>query len=444
MILSRNYMAKRKRFQFISLQIAFVIFCSSVFSQTLKLPDAINIALKNSLDLEVLKNNVEINNINNNIGMAGGLPLITNTTTFNEQVTNVNQKLISGTTIKRTGATGNNLNSGINASILLYNGSYVTSTKNKLVQLQAQSEQFLNSLIQNVVAAVVTAYYDVVRQQSYMKTIDRSIGASQKKLDIVKAQQNVGMANNADLFQSQLDLNALLQSKLSQQSVIDQSKTQLLLLLSLRPDSIINVIDTIVVDKTVVLGDILAGLEKNADIIAADDQIKINELISKQTAALRYPSLRANTSYSYSRSQISASQILLNQNNGLTGGFTLGIPIYNGSIYKRQQKVAEINTKNAVIQKEILERNYSANAVKTYQAYSSALQQLETQQKNVELAGKLLDLVLLRFQLRQATILEVETAQQTFENAAYTLTNLSFAAKSSEIELKRLINQIKF
>ena len=179
-------------------------------------------------------------------------------------------------------------------------------------------------------------------------------------------------------------------------------------------------------------------------IIAADEQVKINELITKQIAALRYPSLHANTSYSYSRSQISASQILLNQNNGLYGGVSLGIPIYNGSVYRRQQKVADINTKNAVIQKEILERNYSASAVKTYQAYSSSLQQLETQQKNVELAGKLLDLVLLRFQLRQATILEVEQAQQTFENASYTLTNLSFAAKSSEIELKRLINQIKF
>ncbi len=437
-------MIKRKGIKCFLLQITFIVFGISVFAQTLKLPDAISIALKNSLDLDILKNNIAISTINNNIGVAGGLPIITNTTTFNQQVTNVNQKLITGTTIKRTGATGNNLSSGITASILLYNGSYVTTTKNKLEKLQSQSEQYLNSQIQNLVASVITAYYDVVRQQSYMKTIDRSIEASQKKLDIVKAQQDVGMANNADLFQSQLDLNALVQSKLSQQSVIDQSKTELLLLLSLKPDSTINIVDTIEVDKTVVLGDILSGLEKNADIVAADEQIKINALISKQTAALRYPSLRANTSYSYNRSQISASQILLNQNNGLTGGLSLSIPIYNGSIYKRQQRVADINTKNAIIQEDILKRNYTANAVKTYQAYSSSLQQLETQQKNVELAGKLLDLVLLRFQLRQATILEVEQAQQTFENASYSFTNLSFAAKSSEIELKRLVNQIKF
>ena len=99
---------------------------------------------------------------------------------------------------------------------------------------------------------------------------------------------------------------------------------------------------------------------------------------------------------------------------------------------------------DAVLQKDILIRDYTAGAVRTFQSYTSTLQQLETQQKNVELAQKLLDLVLLRFELRQATIVEVRQAQQSFENAAFTMTNLSFASKSSEIELYRLINQIRF
>ncbi|MFI5132972.1 MAG: TolC family protein [Chitinophagales bacterium] len=437
-------MSKRKGIQFFLLLIVFVFFYSAASSQTLSLPDAINIALKNSLDIQVLKNNVEISSINNYIGVAGGLPLVTGTVTDNEQRSDINQKLNTGAEIKRNGASGNTLNTGVNASLLLYNGSRVVTTKKRLEQLQAQSEQYLNSQIQNIAAEVITAYYDVVRQQSYMKTIDRSIDASQKRLDIVKTQQNVGMANNADLFQSQLDLNSLLQSKQSQQSVIDQSKTSLLLLLNMKPDSLVNINDTILVDKTVVLGDILNGLGNNADIVAADEQVKIYELISKETTAQRYPSVRANTAYNYNRSQSSGGQLLLNQSNGLSAGINFSIPIYNGTIYKRQQKVADINIKNAALEKDILLRNYTSDVVKTYEAYSAGLKQSETQQKNVELAQKLLDLVMLRFQLRQATILEVKQAQQSFEEASFTLTNLSFAAKSSEVELKRLANQIKF
>jgi outer membrane protein len=430
-----------KRFFFI----AFLFVSSySAFSQSLGLQDAINIALKNSLDLQLLKNNTEIAKINNNIGVAGGLPVVTGGISDNEQVANVNQKLNTGTVIQRDAATGNNLAANVTAGMLLYNGSRVIATKNRLEQLETQSENYLNAQIQNIMASVMTAYYDVIRQQAYIKTLDQSIDVAQKRLDIVKTQQNVGMANNADLFQSQLDLNALLQSRQSQLLVIDQAKTELLLLLTLKPDSVISISDTIIVDKTITLGDILSQVGKNAEVMAADDQVKINQFIVREVGAQRYPTLRASAAYNFSRNQTAAGNVLLNQSYGPSVGLTLGIPIYNGSIYKRQQRVAEINVKNADLQKDILLRDYTAGAVRTFQSYTSTLQQLETQKKNVELAQKLLELVLLRFQLRQATIVEVRQAQESFENASFTLTNLSFAGKSSEIELYRLINQIKF
>ena len=429
-------------------RILFILFIFSIhlttFCQSLTLQDAINIALKKSLDLQLLKNNVEISRVNNNIGVAGGLPVVTAGASDNEQSTNVNQELNTGAIIKRNGAVGNSLSGNITAGMLLYNGSRVIATKNRLEQLQLQSEQYLNSEVQNTMASVMVSYYDIVRQQALIKTIDKSIDVAQKQLDIVKTQQSVGMANNADLFQSQIDLNALLQQKQAQLLVIDQAKTGLLLLLNLKPDSLINISDTIIVDKTLLIGDILNNLNRNADIIAAENQVKINQLIVKETAALRYPSLRASAGYNYNRSQTTAGNLLLNQSSGPVGGLTLGIPIYNGSIYKRQQKVAEINVQNANLQKDILIRNYTAQAVQTYQAYTSSIQQLDSQKINVELAQKLIDLVLVRFQLHQATIIEVTQAQQSFQNASYTLTNLSFAAKSSEIELKRLINQIPF
>ena len=414
------------------------------FSQALTLQDAINTALKNSLDIQLQKNNVEISTINNYIGVAGGLPVVTANASDNEQVTKVNQKLNNGEVIQRNAAAGNNLSANVTGSILLYNGSRVVAAKNRLEQIQSQSEKFLNAQVQNIMASVMMRYYDIVRQQAYIKTINQSIDVAQKRLDIVKAQQNVGMANNADLFQSQLDLNTLLQTKQSQLLIVEQAKTDLLLLLNVKPDSAIVIQDTIIVDKAIVLGTVLSDLGKNAEIMAADDQVKINEFIVKEVGAQRYPTIRASAGYNFSRNQTSAGNLLLNQSSGPVAGISLGIPIYNGTIFRRQQKVAKINVKNASLQKDILIRAFTAGAVRTYQSYASTLVQLETQQKNVELAQKLLDLVLLRFQLRQATIVEVRQAQESFENASFTLTNLSFAGKSSEIELQRLINQIKF
>ena len=57
------------------------------------------------------------------------------------------------------------------------------------------------------------------------------------------------------------------------------------------------------------------------------------------------------------------------------------------------------------------------------------MQQLDSQKVNVELAQKLIDLSLFRFQYHQATIVELTQAQQSFQQAAYALTNLSLCGK---------------
>jgi len=420
-----------------------LFFTQRLFSQTLTLPEAVSIALKNNLDIEVLKNNVQIADINNHISVAGGLPLVTATINDNESSTNVNQKLNTGVEIKRDGAAANQLNSNVTATMLLYNGYRVKAVKKRLEQVELQSLQFVNAQVQNTIAAVMTKYYDVIRQQAYTRTIDQSIDVAQKRLDIVKAQQSVGMANNADLFQSQIDLNTLYQTKQSQQLIIEQAKTDLLLLMNVRPDTMVTIRDTIIVERGIVLEDIMKNLNRNAELMAAEYQIRIAEQLIKETTALRYPSLRVNTGYNYNRNQQAAGLTLLNQTSGPFIGLSLGIPIYNGGVFKRQEKIASINAKNAALQKSILLRNFNSAAVRTYQAYTMNLQQLDDQKKIVDLAKQLLSLALQRFQLRQATIVEVRQAQESFENAGLTMTNLSFAAKAAEIELLRLINELK-
>jgi outer membrane protein len=430
-----------KKFLLLSMGIFLV---GESFSQKLNLKDALNIALKNSLDIQLSKNIAEIATINNYIGMAGGLPLVNSVVTDNYGINGVNQKLNTGQVIKREGSNANNLSGNLTGSILLYNGRRVAATKHRLEELEKQSKDSLNATIQTILAGVMTAYYDVIRQQGYMKTTDVAIDVAKKRLDIVKTQQTVGLANNADLFQSQVDLNNLIQSQESQLLIVDQSKSELLRQLTLNADSSIIVEDTIIVDNTIRLDDVMSKLPDNPAILYAGDQVRINQLIIREVSAQRYPTIRASAGYIYNGNNASAGQLLLNQSYGPFVGLSLNIPIYNGSIYKRQQKAAEINTRNATIQKDFLMRDYKAAIVKTFQAYTVTLQQLETQQKNYELAHQLLNLVLLRFQYHQATIIDVTQAQQSFVTAGNLLVNYSFVAKSAEIELRRVANQLNF
>jgi outer membrane protein len=417
------------------------------FSQEkiLTLSEAINAALKNSYDIQLVKNNLEASTINNSYGVAGGLPVVNGTITDNEQLTSIKQEYSDATrNTSRSNVGANNLAVGVTGSILIFNGYRVIATKKRLEELVLQNQEYIKAQIQNTIAGVMTKYYDIVRQQSLLKTILLSIDVAKKRLDILNIRQEVGLANNADTYQAQLDLTALTQTLKGQELVIAQAKTDLLNLSFMNPDSKIAVSDTIIVDRSVNIDSIRNNLTKNPLLVAADRQVRINELIEKETAALRYPSLRGTTGYNFTSSKSAAGFTLLNQSYGPFIGLSLAVPIYNGGIFKKQQQVASIATKNAVLQRETVALTNETGMVRTFQSYTNTLAQLETEQKNYDLSIKLLDLVLQKFQLGNATIVDVKIAQQTFEDEGYRLVNLNYSAKIAEIELKRLASKLIF
>lgn len=426
--------------------VAFILIATASAAQpNLTLTDAINLALKNNYDIQIAKSNADINTINNDYGVAGGLPSVTGTASDQESVVNINQKINSSSginEISRNGASSNALNANVSGSILLYNGLHVVATKKRLEKLEKQSQQQLTAQIQTTIASVSVKYFDVVRQTSYLKALQFSINLSKKQLELVQVKQSVGMANNADLFQSQIDLNARLQDYKAQELIASQAKSDLLTLLSANPDSSVTINDSIWVEKSLKLDEVLNAINTNSYLMAADEQIKINELIEKETAALRYPSLRFNTGINFGRTESAAGQTLLNQSYGPFAGLSVTVPIYNGGIYKKQQQIASVNTKIAKTQKQSLLLNLQNDAVKTFQAYNNNLSQLNTQQNTYQIALQLVDLTQQRYQLAQATILELREAQKSYEDAAYRLINLSYAAKAAEIELKRLENKL--
>ena len=409
-----------------------------VNAQYLTLDEAISIALKNSLNVEVARNNFEATQINNHLSFAGGVPLVSASITDNQSFTNLNQRLSNGTTIKRNGNRNNALNAGLDVNYLLFNGYRVRYTKSRLEATEKQSSYDISLQMQNLVASVMVTYYNIVRQNEYLKTLQQSIDVTNQRLKLVDARQSVGLANNADTYQAQLDLNASKQELLSQQLILDQAEADLLTLLTLKPDSTIAVKDTIIVDRAIDLESVKSNLKINPVFLTADQQTIINDLVVKEIGALRYPAISLNSGYNYTRNKNAAGFTLLNQNSGPFLGLGVQIPIFNGGLTKRQQNIARIGIKNAVNTREILLNDLENFAVKAWLAYRNNLERLETERENNRVARDLLSLVEQRFQLGVGTIVDLREAQKSFVDAGFRLTNLSYAAKVAEIELKRL------
>ena len=407
--------------------------------QHFTLRNAIDTALRNNFDIQLAKNYVEIARINNSYGVAGGLPNISANAGDNGSLSSITQKYGDGTPESNISNKGENaINAGVSAGIVLFNGFKITATKERLSRLQNLSEIQLDQQIQNIIADIMVTYYDIIRQENYLKIIRNSLDVSNQKLDIVNVKKNVGMADAVEILQAQTDVNSAEQLLELQKLVIEQNKADLLLLISAKKQMQFSVEDSIIIDKSLQLDSIVNYLNRNTQYLSAEQKILIDEQIVKEVSSQRYPSIKFNAGYDYFQANFNKGTMTMNQNYGPTAGINMQIPIFNGNIYKTQKDVAKINVTNSKLEKESLLYSLTTQATKTYRSYYTTLQQIESQRKNFEMTKQLVDIVLQQFHVSQATILDVKAAQTSFENAAYLLVNLLYSAKVSEIELKQL------
>ncbi|MFM8963729.1 MAG: TolC family protein, partial [Sphingomonadales bacterium] len=198
------------------------------------------------------------------------------------------------------------------------------------------------------------------------------------------------------------------------------------------------------VDQKIILSYVESKMKAHPILQSAQQLINVNQFLEKETKALMYPTLRANSGFNYNSNKSTAGFILLNESYGPFLGFNLSIPIYAGTANKRAYKNAQINTVSAKIQYDNTAQNLSTELFKTYQNYQNSLRQTPVEIENYKMSDALLSLVMERFKLGEATIVDVKQAQQSFETAGFRLTSLQFSAKIAEIELKRMSNQLSF
>src|ERR1700743_3573019 len=129
-------------------------------AQMLSRDEAVRIALKNSLGIELGRNAVRVATINNSYGIAGGLPVVTGTAADQAQSTSIRQKYSDPTDNKQSdNAFSNSLSGAVNGYMLLYNGERVVNAKKQLGALEVQAKQVLGSRALIVVNNVLLKYY---------------------------------------------------------------------------------------------------------------------------------------------------------------------------------------------------------------------------------------------------------------------------------------------
>jgi outer membrane protein TolC len=422
----------------------FIIGFSAQAQELLSLEDAVKIALENNYDIKIADNNSKIDATNNNLANAGMLPSLNANFTNNNSQLNTTQTQADGSQRKLDNAKNMNLTYGVGLDWTIFDGLSMFARKEQLNVLEQQGKAELQAAILTRISDVYTTYFDLVQQQQVLASIDTAIVISNQRITTAQNRFSIGKASKLEVLNAQVDLNSDLSLQLRQKELIKISKIRLNELLIRDVQTDFKVANEVTFEQNLDFNELKATAEKqNPQLQAQILTKKVADLNLKQVRGNRYPTVRITSGYNFTRSEASLGFITQSSGQGFVYGVTATIPIFNGFLQNKNEKVAKYQVENAGLLLEQQKLSLNSQLAFLFNSYQTNLELVKMEEKNLEIAKQNLDITLAKFKIGTITTIEFRTAQQNFVEAAVRYSNAQYVTKLSEINLKELAGTLQ-
>jgi len=422
----------------------FIIGFTSQAQEILLLEDAIKIALENNYEIKIATNNAKINATNNNLANAGMMPKLNANFTNNNSQLDTEQTQADGTIRALDNAKNMNLSYGIGLDWTIFDGLSMFARKEQLNILEQQGKTELQAAILSKISAVYLTYFDLVQQQQMMASIDTAIVISNQRLTTAQNRFSIGKASKLEVLNAQVDLNSDLSALLKQKEMYRIAKLKMneLLIRDLQTDFSIS--KEILIDQKLDFNELKSKAElQNPQLQALILSKKVADLNLKQIKGNRYPMIRLTSGYNFTRSEASLGFITQSSGQGFVYGVTASVPIFNGFLQNKNEKVAKYQVENAGLLLEQQKLALESQLASLFASYQTNLELVKMEEKNVEIAKQNLDITLAKFKIGTISTIEFRTAQQNYVEAKVRFSNAQYITKISEINLKELTGTLK-
>jgi outer membrane protein TolC len=432
---------------FLSLLIPSILFMSSVSAQKmLTLEEAIANTLQKNYDIILSRNDSALAAIDYSYRNAAFLPQLNGAVTTLSNNNAQKQTLYDRTQKEKSGIKSNNVSAQLALNWTLFDGLKMFIERTRAEQVLELGELEIKNQVETTVATVINNYYNIVRQKQQLRAIEEQMSIDSERVRLAQYRLDVGVGIKPDLLQSKIDLNAQKTLQLQQLGLIGLLKEQLNQAMAVPQFTMYDVVDTIVINKDISLGDILDEADKNPTVLMAQKNIDIAKSVLKETKADYYPLISFNSAYNFTRTKnqtvINSFSLLFNQAQGYNYGFTATIPILNNFNTRRLVKRAKWSVNYENIAYENQRSVTRLNVINAFQVYQEQKQELELQEENIVLARENLDIVFQTYKLGAATLLQLKEAQNSLADADNSLIAARYNAKVSETELLRLAGRL--
>ncbi len=412
--------------------------------QKLTPKQAIAIALENNYAIKLSNNNTAIATNNVSLGNAGFLPNITANLNDVNRVETSKVDLTTGQTREATNAPTTNINYGVGLTWRIFDGLQMFATYNGLKELQKLGDLNARLTVQNTIADVLVAYYDVVTQEKQYEAAKIALDVSALRLKNANSRYRIGKGAKLEVLAAKVDFNTDTTQILRQQDAIQTAKIRLNDLLARDPKTEFSVEDSIKIDPSLVYENLVTQTEtQNPDLQAALINQRIAKFNLQQIKGTRYPVLGLTSGYNFQNSTAPPTSFALRSNvRGFNYGFTASLNIFNGFQQNRIEKNAKIQLDNAALELLRAKQTVNSTLLNSYQSYQTNIKLIGLEEKNVAVAQENLNITLEKYRLGSIVPLELREAQRNFLDANVRYTNSLYQAKLSEVGIKEIIGKI--
>lgn len=416
------------------------VFCQS--QSLLTLEEAIRIGLKNNFSIRIAYNQAEISGNNRSLGNAGFLPLVSASASRNSRIEDSRTEFVGNSIpdqdIENAETTTTNASASLNWTI--FDGLGMFTTYEKLAELEELGDIEAQLVIENSVALIITAYYNIVRLRKINEVLENTVETSEQRIGIAETRKDLGSGSEYDLLLARADLNADRAAVIQQEVLLNDAKILLNELLGRKIDTEFTVQNEIPVNARLNYDEIVAeALSNNLELAVAKTNQRVTELEIREIQAERFPEIDLNLGYGYNLNESGAGFLELNRSDGFNYGVTARITLFDGFDINRRKQNAQINLKNQHLILREQKQRVEADIRSEFTAYQKYLRLVELEQENLTYARQTVDIALERFKLGTINSIELREAQRTLIAAESRLIQAQYQAKAAETELLRLM-----
>lgn len=419
-----------------------ICFCSISMvcgQEKLTLQEAISIALKNNYDIKLIKNEVEIAKNNANIGNAGMLPIAAATFNTGGSRQNTLQTQASGTERRINGARNSNLGYGVGLDWTVFDGFTMFANYERLKTLREQGEKNADLQILTTITDVLSAYYNVAKQQQLVVAADSTIDVSAFRLRIADSKLKIGRGSKLDVLAAKVDYNTDTSNYLQQKNLLSNYQVTLNQLLAREVNIKFTVDSAFAIEENLNYTTLASQLEQlNPALQSAMLNKKVAELNLKQVQGARYPQISLNSGYDFNKSESPTGFNTQFRAKGFSYGLTASFNIFNGFLQRQNERNAKVNISSATVELNQTKQNLSAQLTTAYQDYTTFIELAKLEKGNIDIANQNLDITLEKYRLGNITPLELREAQRNAIDANNRYLEIKYQGKLAEIYLKQI------